>query len=60
MRGGFIILLLAADVVRSFGENLKLYRITAAPQKHRWLRLMLNLSAQPDEGIPSFNNTMDR
>ena len=57
---GFSILLLAADVVQVFGERLKMSRIAAVPQAHLRLRLILNLSAQPDSDTPSVNDTTDR
>ena len=40
-----------------FGVKFKLSRIAAVPQEHRRPRLILNLSAQPDEGTPSVNET---
>ena len=46
--------------MRLFWNKLNMYRITVVPYEHQRLRLILNLSAQPDEGTPSVNNTMDR
>ena len=48
------------DVMSLFRDKVKLYRIAEASQEHRRLRLILNLSAQPNEGTPSVKNTMDR
>ena len=48
IKDGFSILLLAAYATRLFGERLKLFYIVAVPQENRRLRLILNLSAQPD------------
>ena len=56
----FSILLPAADVVRLFGDKLKLSRITTVPQENLRPRLILNLSAQPDDRTPSVNDTTDR
>ena len=60
VQDGFSILFLAAAAVQIFGENLKLSRITAVPQAHFRLRLILNLLAKPDKGMPSVNNTTGR
>ena len=60
IKDGFSILLPAADAIQLFGERLKLSRIAAAPQAHRRLRLILNLSAQPDSDTPSVNETTNR
>ena len=49
-----------ANAARLFGDKLKLTCIAAVPQYHRRLRLIINLLAQPDEGTPSANDTMDR
>ena len=57
VRDGFSILSPAADAVRLFGDNLKLFYIEAVPQEHRRPRLILNLSVQPDEGTSSANET---
>ena len=57
---GFSILLLVVDAIRLFGERLKLSCIAVAPQAHRRLHLILNLSAQPDSDTPSVNETTDR
>ena len=48
------------DVIRIFGERLKLSRIAAVPQAHHRPRLILNLSAQPDSDTPSVNETTYR
>ena len=53
-------LLPVADAMRLFGERRKLSHITAVPQAHRRLRLILNLSAQPDLDTLSVNETTDR
>ena len=34
--------------------------ISSDPQEHLWLRLILNLSANIDEGTPCVNDTTDR
>ena len=44
---GFRILLPAADAVRVFGVKLNMSRIDAVPQKHRRLRIILNLLENP-------------
>ena len=59
VQDGIIIFLKAADTVRLFGENLKLYRIAAVPQYHRRPRLILNLLAKSDKCTPSANDTTD-
>ena len=41
---GFSTLLPVAEVVQMFGEKLKIYCITAAPQEHSQPHLILNLS----------------
>ena len=46
--------------VRLFRDNLKLSRIAAFPQEHQRPRLILNLSAQPDERTSSVNDTTVR
>ena len=56
----FRIILPAADVVRVFVDKLKLSRIAASPQEHLRLRLILKLSAKPNEGTTSVNDTIDR
>ena len=56
----FSILLLAADVLRVFGVNLNISWIAAVPQEHCRPRLILNLSAQPNEGKPSVIETTVR
>ena len=60
VQDGFSILLPAADAVQIFVETLKLSRIAAVPQAQLQLRLILNLSAQPDKITPSINDTIDR
>ena len=47
-------------MVGLFGENLKMSCIVEVPQEHHRPCLILNLSAQPDEGTPSVKNTTDR
>ena len=49
-----------ADVVRLFGYKPKVTHIAAVPQVHRRLRLIINLSAQHNEGTPSFNGILYR
>ena len=60
IKDGFSILFPAADAVRLFGDNLKLSRISAVPQAHRYLRLILTFSVKPDVGTPSVNDITDR
>ena len=60
IKDGFSILLPAADVMRLFGERLKLSCITAVPQAHRHPRLILNLLAQPVSDTLSVNETTDK
>ena len=60
VRDGFSILLPAADTVRVFGDKLKISCIAAVPQEHQRLRLIINLSAQPCEGMPISKISMDR
>ena len=43
-----------------FGENLNLSRITAVPQAHPQLRLILIIMEKPDKGTPSVNDNIDR
>ena len=45
----------AADAVSLFGENLKLSRITAVPQEHQRLWLILNFLTQIDAETPIVN-----
>ena len=45
VQDGFRILIAAADVVRVFGDIMKLSRIAAVPQEHCRLCLILNLLA---------------
>ena len=49
-----------ADVVRMFGDKLKLSHIYAVPQEQRMPGLILNLLVQLVEVTPSVNSTMDR
>ena len=60
VQDGFSILLSAEDAVQLFGEKLKPSRIAAVPQAQRQPRLILDLSAPPDNETPSVNNTTDR
>ena len=53
IQDGFRILLPAADTVQVFGAKLKISRITAVPQEHLQLRLILNLLEKPEKGTPS-------
>ena len=53
-------LLPAVDAVKLFGDNLKVSRIAAVLQEHRRPRLILNFSAQTDEGTTSVNDTTVR
>ena len=57
VQDGFRILLPAADAVRLFGDNMKLYCIAAVSQDNHSPRLITNLLAQPNEGTPIVNNT---
>ena len=56
---GFSILLPTENVVRVFGENIKLSRIAAVPQDHLQPWLVFNISSQPDKVTPSVNGTTD-
>ena len=60
IKDGFSILLPAADVIRLFGEKLKIYHIAAVPQTHFRPRLILNLPAQPGANTPIVKNTTNR
>ena len=60
IKDGFSILLPAAGAVRLFDKNLKLSCIAEVPQAYRRLRLILDLLAKLDVGMPSANNTTDR
>ena len=60
IKDGFSTLFPTADTIRLFGERLKLSRIAAVPQANFRLRLILNLSAQPDSDMPSVNDTTNR
>ena len=60
IKDGFSFLLPAADAVQLLGEKLDLTHITVVPQAHCRPHLILNLSARPDVGTPSVNNTTDR
>ena len=57
---GFSIFVLAADVIRLFGEKLKLSRIAEMPQAHCRLRLILNLSSQLASDTPIVTTTNNR
>ena len=57
---GFGILLSMADSVRLFVNKLNLSRIVVVPQAHFRPRMILNLSAKPDVGTPSFNDTTNK
>ena len=59
MGDGFSILLPEADAVWVFGGNFNLSRIPAAPQEHRRICLILDLSAKPNEVTPSVKDTKD-
>ena len=43
-----------------FGDNMKLSRIPEVTQEHCRLCLIINLVFQPDEGMPSVNDTTER
>ena len=60
VKDGFIILLPVADLVRIFGEILKIFCSAAVSHSQRRLHIILNISAQPDTGTPSVNYTIDR
>ena len=60
VRDEFIILLPATDAVRLLGYKLDLSGISAFPQEHLRLCLILILTAQPDDSTPSVSDTMDR
>ena len=60
IKDGFSILLPAADAIRLFGENLNISCITAVPQAHCRLRLILNLLSHPESDTSSVNETTDR
>ena len=60
IKDGFSILLPAADVIRLFGERLKLSCIAAVPQAHCRPHLIINLLVQPDSDMPSVNETIYR
>ena len=60
IKDGFSILLTVVDVIRLFGEKLKLSCIAAVPQSHRRPRLILNLTAQQDSDTPIVNGTTNR
>ena len=59
VRHGFRNLLPAAGAVRFFRYKLKLSHISVFPQEHCRPPPKLNMSEQPDEDTPSFNNTID-
>ena len=60
VQGGFSILLPATDMVRIFGEYLKLSRIAAVRWAHFQPCLILDLSEKPDKVTPSVNKTTGR
>ena len=60
IQDGFSILLSAEDAVRFFGEKLKLSCIAAVLQDQYRQRIILNLSAMPDNETPSDNVNTDR
>ena len=60
IQDGFSILIPVADALQMFGENPKLSRITAVPQAHPQLRLILIIMEKPDKGTPSVNDNIDR
>ena len=57
---GLDILLPAAEMVQTFREKINLYHITELPQENLQPRLILNLPAKPDKGMPSVNKTTNR
>ena len=57
---GLDILLPAAEMVQTFREKINLYHITELPQENLQPRLILNLPAKPDKGMPSGNKTTNR
>ena len=57
LQDDFSILLPVAEVVRMFGEKLKIYCIAAPPQEHSQPHLILNLSQNPNVGTPIVNDT---
>ena len=57
---GFRILLLTAEAIRLFGDNMKLSRIVAAPHAYFRPHLILNLLAHLDSDTPSVNDTTNR
>ena len=60
MQDGFSILLPAAEIVRVFWDKLKLSCIADIPQDYFHPRLIINLLAKTNEGMPSVNNTTYR
>ena len=46
--------------MRFWGDNLKLSCIATVPKEHHRPRLILNLLLQPNEGMTSINDTIDR
>ena len=60
IKDGFNILLPVVDIIRLFGEKLKLFRVAKVIQAHHRLHLILNLSAHPDANKPSVNESTDR
>ena len=43
-----------------FGDKLKLSCVAVVPQEYLWLRLILNLPENLNEGTPSFNGATER
>ena len=60
MQDGFSILFPETDTVRLFREKLKLSQITAVPQEHRRLQIILTLLEKINEGTTSVNETTVR
>ena len=56
VQDGFSIIIPADYAFRVFGDKLNLSRITAAPQAHQQPHLIIDLSANPNDGALSFNN----
>ena len=57
---GFSILFTAAELLRIFGEKLKIYHITEVPQEYIQPRLILNMYEKNDGGTPIVNYTTYR
>ena len=47
-------------MVRVFGDEMKLSRITAASQEHLCPHLIINMKRKTNERIPSVNENTDR